>query len=163
MCLVNGRVVSIQILQAHGRPPRPVPEAVAVQGRGLEEDIHGKTREDGKRQVLLMDTETLDALGLSPGDLRDQVTLELPGLQRLPEGTRLRVGQAELELTAPCEPCTHIGELLGKENREAFRRSLVGRRGMLARVVSVTGDGRIRVGDPAEIIPATAPEPTAAS
>jgi MOSC domain-containing protein YiiM len=149
---VTGRVASIQLLQAHGQRPRPVSEAVAVPGRGLDEDLHGKTREDGKRQVLLMDTETLDALGLSPGDLRDQITLDLPGLQGLPEGTKLRVGQAELELTGPCEPCTHIGELLGKVDREAFRGSLVGRRGVLARVVAVTGDGRIRVGDPAELV-----------
>jgi MOSC domain-containing protein YiiM len=125
---------------------------VAVPGRGLEGDLHGKTREDGKRQVLLMDTETLDALGLSPGDLRDQVTLDLPGLQRLPPGTLLRVGEVELELTGPCEPCTHIGELLGKENREVFRQSLVGRRGVLARVVAVTGEGRIRVGDLIELV-----------
>jgi MOSC domain-containing protein YiiM len=145
-------VVSIQLLDAHGRPPRPVSEAVAVPGRGLEGDLDGKTREDGKRQVLLMDTETLDALGLSPGDLRDQVTLDLPGLQRLPPGTLLRVGEAELELSGPCEPCTHIGELLGKENREVFRQSLVGRRGVLARVVAVTGEGRIRVGDLIELV-----------
>ena len=159
---MNGRVVSIQLLQAHGRRPRPVSEAVAVPGRGLEEDLHGKTREDGKRQVLLMDTESLAALGLSPGDLRDQVTLELPGLQGLPAGSLLRVGEAELELTGPCEPCTHIGELLGKEDREAFQRSLVGRRGMLARVVSVTGEGRIRVGDAAEVLPSAATEPAEA-
>lgn len=155
MASVSGRVISIQLLQAHGQRPRPVSYAVAVPGRGLEEDLHGKTREDGKRQVLLMDTETLDALGLSPGDLRDQLTLDLPGLQRLPAGTRLRVGDADLELTGPCEPCTHIGELLRKEDREAFRRSLVGRRGVLARIVAVTGEGRIRVGDGAEVIGAT--------
>jgi MOSC domain-containing protein YiiM len=149
---MRGRVASIQLVKAHGEPPRPVPETVAMPGRGLEGDLHGKTKEDGKRQVLLMDTQSLEALGLRPGDLRDQVTLDLPGLQQLPAGTRLQVGQAELELTGPCEPCTHIGMLVGKEDREAFRRSLVGRRGVLARVVAVTGEGRIRVGDPAELI-----------
>ena len=149
---MRGRVASIQLMEAHGEPPRPVPQAVAVPGQGLEGDLHGKTKEDGKRQVLLMDTQSLEALGLRPGDLRDQITLDLPGLQQLPPGTRLQVGQAELELTGPCEPCTHIGMLVGKEDREAFRRSLVGRRGMLARVVAVTGEGRIREGDPAELI-----------
>jgi MOSC domain-containing protein YiiM len=148
-------VISIQLLRAHGRPPEPVPEAVAVPGRGLEGDLHGKTREDGKRQVLLMDTETLDVLGLSPGDLRDQVTVELPGLQHLPAGTRLRMGEAELELTGPCEACTHIGELLRKDDREAFRHSLVGRRGVLARVLSISGSGRIRVGNAVELVGAT--------
>ncbi|MGH2682110.1 MAG: MOSC domain-containing protein [Actinomycetota bacterium] len=149
-----GIVASIQLLEAHGRPQRPVSEAVALPGRGLDGDIHGKTKDDGKRQVLLMDTESLEALGLSPGDLRDQITLDLPGLQRLSAGTRLRIGEAELELTGPCEPCTHIGELLGREDREGFRRLLGGRRGVMARVVAVSGAGRIRVGDPAEVLPA---------
>jgi MOSC domain-containing protein YiiM len=152
MARVNGTVASIQLLKAHGQPQWPVSEAIAVPGKGLDGDLHGKTHEDGKRQVLLMDTESLEALELLPGDLRDQITLNLPGLQQLPAGSRLRVGQAELELTGPCEPCTHIGELLGKVDREAFRGSLLGRRGVLARVVAVTGDGRIRVGDPAELV-----------
>jgi MOSC domain-containing protein YiiM len=149
---VNGRVVSIQLLQTRGRPLQPVSEVIAVPGRGLEGDLHGKTREDGHRQVLLIDTGSLEAIGLSPGDLREQITVDLPALQRLPEGTRVRVGEAELELTGPCEPCQHIGELVGKPDTEAFRQSLVGRRGVLARVVSVGGEGRIRVGDPAEVL-----------
>jgi MOSC domain-containing protein YiiM len=149
---VTGKVVSLQLLEAHGRHPRPVSEVVALLGRGLEGDIHGKGRDDGRRQVLLMDTESLEALGLSPGDLRDQITLDLPGLQRLPVGTRLRVGQAELELTGPCEPCTHIGELLGREDRQGFRELLEGRRGVMARVVAVTAAGRIQVGEPVEVL-----------
>jgi MOSC domain-containing protein YiiM len=147
------RVASLQILDTRGKPPRAVSDVVALPGQGLAGDLHGKTKEDGKRQVLLMDTESLEALGLRPGDLRDQITLDLPGLQQLPAGTRLQVGEAELELTGPCEPCTHIGELLGKVDGEAFRETLVGRRGMLARVVSVSGEGRIRVGDPAHVLP----------
>jgi len=149
---VNGRVVSIQLLQTRGRPLQPVSEVIAVPGRGLEGDLHGKTREDGKRQVLLVDTGSLETIGLSPGDLREQITVDLPDLQGLPEGSRVRVGEAELELTGPCEPCQHIGELVGKPDTEAFRQSLVGRRGVLARVLSVSGDGWIRVGDPAEVL-----------
>jgi MOSC domain-containing protein YiiM len=149
---VNGSVVSIQLLRAHGQPLLPVPEAIAVPGRGLEGDVHGKTREEGKRQVLLVDTQSLEAMGLSPGDLREQITVDLPGLQALSAGTRLLVGEADLELTGPCEPCQHIGELVGKPDTEAFRQSVVGRRGVLARVLSVSGDGWIRVGDPAEVL-----------
>lgn len=148
---MNGSVISIQLLQAHGQPLLPVPEAIAVPGRGLEGDVHGKTREEGKRQVLLVDRDSLDALGLTPGDLREQITLELRGLQEL-AGTRLKVGEAELEVSGPCEPCHHIGELLGKENREVFRESLEGRRGVMARVVAVEGSGLIRVGDRAEVL-----------
>jgi MOSC domain-containing protein YiiM len=154
-----GSVTSLQLLQAHGQPPRAVSEVVAVPGRGLEGDIHGKTREDGKRQVLLMDTDSLEAMGLLPGDLRDQVTLNFPGLQQLPAGTRLLVGEATLELAGPCEPCTHIGELLRKDDPAAFQRLLVSRRGVMARVLAVTGNGKIRVGDPVDILPADEAKP----
>jgi hypothetical protein len=37
--------------------------------------------------------------------------------------------------------------VLGKDDRVAFQQALVGRRGQLARVVAVDGDGTIRVGD----------------
>ncbi len=53
-------------------------------------------------------------------------------------------------MSGPCEPCTHIGEMLGLADREAFRESLVGRRGALCTVVAV--DGPARVGDAVEVV-----------
>jgi MOSC domain-containing protein YiiM len=122
-------------------------ESFTATALGLEGDRHAG-REEGKRQVLLAEAGDLRDLGLDPGDLREQVTLDLPGLMSLDEGTRLRVGEAVLELTGVCEPCTHIGEHIGGEDPEALRRRLVGRRGMLARVV---GEGPIRREDPVEV------------
>jgi MOSC domain-containing protein YiiM len=140
--MATGTVVSIQLKRGHWAALEPV-DAVEATGVGLDGDRHAG-REDGKRQVLLTDAGDLRALGLRPGDLREQVTVELPGLMSLAPGTMLRVGLAVLELTGPCEPCTHIGEHVGVEDREAFRQRLVGRRGMLARV---SEPGPIRVGD----------------
>ena len=139
----SGRVVALQLKRAHWEPLRPV-DTVVASARGLDADTHAG-REGGKRQVLLTAQDDLLELSLRPGDLREQVTVDLPGLMSLPAGTRLRVGRAVLELTGACEPCTHIGEHLGVEDREGFRERLRGRRGMLARVAA---GGTIEVGDP---------------
>jgi MOSC domain-containing protein YiiM len=140
--MVTGEVVSLQLKRGHWTALEPV-EMVDATTIGLDGDRHAG-REEGKRQVLLTDAGDLRTLGLRPGDLREQVTVELPGLMSLTPGTRLRIGEAVLELTGRCEPCTHIGEHVEVEDREAFRERLVGRRGMLARV---SEPGPIRVGD----------------
>jgi MOSC domain-containing protein YiiM len=99
-----------------------------------------------------MDAGDLRDMGLSPGDLREQITIDLPGLMELAAGARLRVGPAVLEVTKPCEPCTHIGEHVGVDDVEAFRDHLRGRRGMLARFLEVDAGAVIRVGDTVEVL-----------
>jgi MOSC domain-containing protein YiiM len=141
----SGRVVSLQMKRHHWAALEPV-DAVEATSLGLAGDRHAG-REDGKRQVLLVEAGDLEDLGLRPGDLREQVTLDLPGLMSLRPGARLRMGDAVLELTGVCEPCTHIGEHAGVADVEGFRQRLVGRRGMLAKVAE---PGAIRVGDPVE-------------
>lgn len=159
--IMSGRVVGLHILPEHRQRPQPVTEVRALVGRGLEGDVHGKKRPDSNRQVLIIEQSMLAAMGLRPGDLREQITVEFPGLDRLAAGTRLRVGQATCELTGPCEPCTHIGGLLGIPDPRAFQQVLDGKRGQLARVVAVDGEGVIRVGDP--VVPAAAvPGPASA-
>ncbi len=146
--LVAGRVVSLQVVREHGRPVDAVFQVRAVVGSGLDGDVHGKARAGTRRQVLLADASVLRELGLRPGDLREQITVDLPGLDALPAGTRLRIGQAVVELTGPCEPCTHIGTLLGVPDPRQFQQRLAGRRGQLAMVVAADGEGLIRVDDP---------------
>ncbi len=141
-----GRVVSLQTKREHLAPLEPV-ESFRATGLGLDGDKHAG-REAAKRQVLLVEAGDLRDLGLEPGALREQVTVDLPELMSLGQGTRLRVGEAVLELTGVCEPCTHIGEHVGVDDTEALRQRLIGRRGMLARVV---GEGAIRRYDPVHI------------
>lgn len=144
---MEGRILNLQLLTGHGNPPRPVSEVRAIVGRGLEGDLHGKSRPDTRRQVLIVDRSTLLTFGLTPGALREQITVDFSQLETLPVGTQLQVGDVTLELTGACEPCTHIGELNGVSDVEEFRSKLEGRRGQLARVVAVEGQSLIRVGD----------------
>jgi len=143
---MTGRVTSLQIrTEKHGMPT-PIAEVVGRVGGGLDGDVHAHRT---SRAVLVVDRATLDALGLAPGDLREEITIEgLPDVTNLPIDSEVRIGGVTLRVNGPCEPCTHIGELLGVPDREVFRQSLLGRRGALCTVSAVSGP--IRVGDPVE-------------
>jgi MOSC domain-containing protein YiiM len=145
---MTGRVVSLQVrTEKHGMPT-PVAEVVGRVGGGLERDVHAHRT---SRAVLVIDRATLDALRLAPGDLREEITIDgLPDVTNLPVDTELRIGGVTLRVNGPCEPCTHIGELLGVPDPEEFRQSLLGRRGALCTVSAVAGP--IRVGDPVELL-----------
>lgn len=141
-------VVALHTQQARGELPRPTDSARLVAGGGLEDDLHGRRDE---RALLIASTHDLAQFELAPGALREQITLDLPGLMQLPDGTRLRIGQAEIEIVGDCAPCTHIGELHGVEDVVAYEASLQGYRGKIARVTSAGDDGAIRTGDPVTV------------
>lgn len=121
---------------------QPLDEARALQDTGFEGCAHG--RPGSQRQVLLMDLETLHDFGLGPGDLKENITTEGLDLGALPHGQRLRIGQAVLEVTLPCEPCGRMDDI-----RRGLQQELRGKRGKLCRVVE---GGLIRRGDPIELI-----------
>src|SRR5437870_147319 len=110
-----------------------------IEGLGIEGDRHASAA--SKRQVLLADKEALDAVGVLPGTIKENVTVEGVDVMRLPAGSRVRLGgSAVLEITAVCEPCFRMDEI-----RDGLKDELEGRRGMVSRVVR---GGSIHVGDP---------------
>jgi MOSC domain-containing protein YiiM len=145
---MSGRVISLQVRADKHGTPTAVAEVVGRVGGGLEGDVHARR---SSRAVLVVDRATLDALQLRPGDLREEITVEgLPDVTNLPVDSELRIGGVTLRVNGPCEPCTHIGELLGVPDREEFRKALLGRRGALCTVAAVSAP--IRVGDPVEVL-----------
>lgn len=145
---MNSRVISLHIRTEKHGTPIPVAEALGRVGGGIEGDVHADRT---SRAVLVVDRATVEALDLRPGDLREEITIEgLPEVTNLPVDTELRVGGVTLRVSGPCEPCTHIGELLAVPDPEAFRQSLLGRRGALCTVVAASAP--IRVGDPVEVL-----------
>ncbi len=130
-------VVNLQLCPGNRLPMKPVTAAKAIENLGLAGDRHAKA--DSKRQVLLIEAETLEKLGLRAGDVRENVTTRGIPLMELPIGARLRIGEVMLELTVECEPCSLMDEL-----RPGLRETLKGQRGMLARV---TQSGTLSVGD----------------
>jgi MOSC domain-containing protein YiiM len=142
---MNARVVGLHLHERHGEHPRAVDEVVGRIGGGIEGDSHAHRT---KRAVVIVDRSAEEALGLQPGDLREQITVEgLPGVTTLAPGTELRVGAITLRVNGQCAPCTHIGEMLGADDVEAFQASLAGRRG--AECTVIAADGPVRIGDAA--------------
>lgn len=132
-------------------PMEELTEAQAVEDVGLDGCAHA--RPGGKRQVLLMDQETLQHFGLEPGIVRENVTTEGLDVNGLGAGQRLRIGDVELQVSLVCDPCQQIEAL-----RPGLQAAMQGKRGMLCKVVS---GGRIRRGD--EIVPNEKAEASAGS
>jgi len=135
---VTARVVALHLSTARREPLQSPARVSALANHGLDGDRHA--RPNSRRSVLLVEAETLEALGLHPGDVREQVTTIGLGLDTLATGTRLRIGDAVLEVGQPCAPCSRMDEL-----RPGLRQTLEGRRGRFARVVE---PGSFAVGDP---------------
>jgi MOSC domain-containing protein YiiM len=120
--------------------------AEAVQDLGFAGCAHA--RPGGDRQLLLMDRETLDALQLPAGIIRENITTEGLNVNGLQPSEALRIGDVLLEVTVPCTPCGLMDKI-----RSGLRREIRGRRGMMCRVVR---GGMIHPGDAIERVPAVA-------
>ncbi len=119
-------------------PMEQLADATLIAGVGLESCAHSR-RGGGPRQVLLMDAETLEAMGLAPGLIRENITTLGLNVNGLPLGQQLRLGGARLEVSEVCTPCDLMERI-----RPGLRKELWKRRGMLCRVLE---GGRIRPGD----------------
>jgi hypothetical protein len=134
-------VSNLFVAVEHRKPMKAVDQAMAVADRGFEGCLH--SRQSSKRQLLLVDGETLDKFDLVPGVLRENVTTEGLKIANLKPGQRLVIGTAVLEVTTPCEPCSRMDEI-----RTGLQEALRNRRGVLCRVIE---GGRISCGDAIEI------------
>ena len=121
-------------------PMEEMPEVRVAGNSGFEGCAHA--RPDSPRQVLLVDSETLEAMNLSPGIIRENVTTSGLNVNGLEIGQKLRVGETRLEVSAVCAPCDHMEKV-----RPGLQKEIWGRRGMLCRVLE---GGIIRRGDPIE-------------
>jgi MOSC domain-containing protein YiiM len=114
----------------------------AIEEHGLDGCAHA--RPGTKRQVLFASAEHLEALGLEPGRIRENFTVAGDDVHTWPVGQRLRVGDAEFEITMVCDPCHKMDEI-----RPGLQAELDGKRGMLARVVRT---GEVAAGDRIELL-----------
>jgi MOSC domain-containing protein YiiM len=121
-------------------PMEELSEVRALGDIGLEGCAHA--RPGGKRQVLLVDRETLEVMDLQPGIIRENITTDGLNVNSLQNGQVLRIGEARLEVSAVCTPCDQMEAI-----RPGLRKELWGRRGMMCRVLD---GGVIRRGDSIE-------------
>lgn len=136
-----GKVVAVCVSLSKGEPKRDVGEAMIVEGYGVEGDAHAG---GGHRQVSLLALEDIELMrrkgfNVGPGDFAENLTVEGIDLTGLKPGTRLVVGEAELEVTQIGKEC-HTGCSVFKLTGDC----IMPRRGVFARVVK---GGKVRKGD----------------
>ena len=141
----TGTIHALLLAQERGTPMKRVPEAQALEGRGFVGDRHGKKKPNGKRQLLLLDEASHQALRLGAGELKENVVISGLPLESLPPGQRLALGdEVVVELTEPCVPCWKLDAL-----RPGLLKESWGRRGQLARVLK---GGALREGDAVRLL-----------
>lgn len=155
----SGVVESIHVRPVRRGDTRRLDEAIAIAGRGLQDDHIAARSQGGKRQVTLLQAEHLPVIAaligrpdVDPALLRRNLVisgLNLSAARSLfsDRPLLLCVGdEVQLALTGSCDPCSRMEELLGRGAYNAMR----GHGGMTARVAA---GGVIRVGDAVRCIP----------
>lgn len=135
-------VANLFLCLVHRFPMKSVEEAEAIENKGFKGCIHG--RPGSKRQISLMDLETLEKLGIPPGAVKENIAIRGLDFQRLEPGQHLRIGESLLEIMLPCEPCSRMDEI-----RQGLQNELRGQRGWLCRVVE---GGKVRRGDRIDVL-----------
>jgi MOSC domain-containing protein YiiM len=140
----EGEVAWIGVRPARRAPPRAVAAVFATAGVGLNGD-HYQSRRDGPRQVTMIQAEHLpvvasylDREAIDPRLLRRNLVIRGINLLAL-RGRMFRIGQATLEYTGECHPCSLMETALGTGGYNAMR----GHGGITARI---TTSGEFRLG-----------------
>lgn len=132
-------MVGLHRTPARKAPLEPLAEAVIRQDWGVEGDRHA--RPASSRQIVLTQSEVLDALGIAPGATREQLTCS--GLGVVGAGDVVVTGSVRLELVRPRVPCPVMDGI-----RPGLMDELRGRAGWCARVLA---GGIVRPGDEAAV------------
>jgi MOSC domain-containing protein YiiM len=101
------RVVSVNVAAEKGVRKTPCAQVALVKNHGVEGDGHTGP---WHRQVSLLAIESIDkmrtqGLTVGPGDFGENVTTEGIVVYELPVGTRLRLGEALVEVTQIGKVC----------------------------------------------------------
>ena len=142
----SAHVEWLGISPGNRQPIEPRDEVTIAIGTGVDGDYHSKKKPGGERQVTLIQAEHFAVIAANTG--RDSVCPELfrrnivvRGIELTSLiGRRFRIGEALLEGTGPCTPCSRMDENLGQGGRLAMK----GIGGLTSKVIE---PGRIRVGD----------------
>jgi MOSC domain-containing protein YiiM len=139
-------VVAVSVSDRKGVVKENVPQVELVVEQGVKDDIHA---EGGKRQVSLLALESIDKMRaagaeVNPGDFAENITTRGLAVDKLPVGSRFRIGkEAELTITQIGKTC-HAGCAI----RELVGDCIMPREGVFARVDQA---GVIRPGDIIEV------------
>ena len=135
------RVVAVCLSDMKGVKKQEAPSIMVRKGEGVVGDAHG---DDPVRRISLLGNESVDKLRplipeLKPGDFAENILTEGIVLYELPVGTRLRIGETELEVTQIGKEC-HLGCAIKEQTGDC----VMPREGIFAEVIT---EGAIKPGD----------------
>ena len=141
------RVISVNISERKGQQKHPV-EAIELRLRhGIVGDAHAG---DWHRQISLLAEESIDTMRaaapvpLEPGVFAENINTFGIDLKHLSVGTRLRIGETEVEVTQIGKECHNDCAI-----KKAVGRCVMPTDGIFAVVVR---EGTVRPGDEIEIL-----------
>lgn len=141
------KILAVNISETKGVPKKPIEKGYFEVNNGLVGDAHAG---NWHRQVSLLGQESIDKLDMSQisgscvGVFAENLTTEGVILYELPVGTKLKIGETEMEVTQIGKEC-HLGCAI---------RTLVGdcvmpREGIFTKILK---PGWIKSGDEIEIL-----------
>jgi MOSC domain-containing protein YiiM len=129
------RILSLNVSERTGEQKRPVSAGSVTlrENHGIVGDAHAR---DWHRQVSLLAAEDIDTMRgkgveIRFGDFAENITTRGVDLASLPVGTRLHLGQAELEVTQIGKECHSHCAIY-----QAVGDCVMPRRGIFARVLT---------------------------
>lgn len=141
------RVTSVNISEKKGEQKHPVPEITLRLRHGIVGDAHAG---DWHRQISLLAEESIDTMRascpvpLDAGTFAENINTVGINLKNLPVGTRLRIGETEVEVTQIGKECHNDCAI-----KKATGTCVMPTEGIF---VAVLQEGTVRAGDPVEII-----------
>ena len=142
-----GIIQAICISEVRGVQKHAIPEADLTPEWGIVGDAHAG---DWHRQISLLADESVDTmraicpLELDAGIFAENINTRGIELKTLPVGTRLRVGETELEVTQIGKQCHNDCEI-----KRTTGKCVMPTEGIFAIVIK---EGRIRPGDEIEVL-----------
>lgn len=138
---IKAKIIAISTSAKKGEKKHNIETAELIADYGMKGDAHaGKWR----RQISLLGIKSIDQMraqgvDVKPGDFAENITVEGVVLYELPVGTKMRIGEAELEVTQIGKEC-HSGCEIMKQ----VGTCIMPTQGIFAKVLK---DGTIKVND----------------
>ena len=140
-------VISVNISEKKGEQKHPVPEISLKLRHGIVGDAHAG---DWHRQISLLAEESVDTMRsacpipLDSGVFAENINTRGLDLKNLPVGTRLRIGETEVEVTQIGKKCHNDCAI-----KRAVGKCVMPTEGIFAVVVK---GGTVRAGDEIEVL-----------
>ena len=115
---MKGKVIAACVSEKKGTKKHPVPCVTLIEDHGILGDAHAGDKRIGfrHRQISLLANESVDKMRelgaeLHAGDFGENILTSGIELTSVPVGARLRVGEAELEITQIGKQCHNDCEI----------------------------------------------------